>query len=68
MTDASNEIIIDSKDIEVIIDKDVSLIDKNIDVKTLEPEYEITINRKEYNGVGDGLYIPKRFEDAPTWF
>ncbi len=67
MTDASNEIIIDSKDIEVIIDKDVSLIDNNIDVKTLEPEYEITINRKEYNVVGDELYIPKRYEDAPTW-
>ena len=67
MTDASNEIIIDSKDIEVIIDKDVSLIDNNIDVKTLEPEYEITINRKEYNVVGDELYIPKRYEDAPQW-
>ena len=64
---ASNEIIIDSKDIEVIIDKDVSLIDNNIDVKTLEPEYEITINRKEYNVVGDELYIPKRYEDAPQW-
>lgn len=67
MTDTSNEIIIDSKDIEVIIDKDVSLIDNNIDVKTLEPEYEITINRKEYNVVGDELYIPKRYEDAPQW-
>ena len=67
MIDASNEIIIDSKDIEVIIDKDVSLIDNNIDVKTLEPEYEITINRKEYNVVGDDLYIPKRYEDAPQW-
>lgn len=67
MIDASNEIIIDSKDIEVIIDKDVSLIDNNIDVKTLEPEYEITINRKEYNVVGDELYIPKRYEDAPQW-
>ena len=67
MTDASNEIIIDSKDIEVIIDKDVSLIDNNIDVKTLEPEYEVTINRKEYNVVGDELYIPKRYEDAPQW-
>lgn len=67
MIDANTEVVIDSKDIEVIIDKNVSLIDNNIDVKTLEPEYEITINRKEYNVVGDELYIPKRYEDAPQW-
>lgn len=67
MIDANTEVVIDSKDIEVIIDKNVSLIDNNINVKTLEPEYEITINRKEYNVVGDELYIPKRYEDAPQW-
>lgn len=67
MIDASTEIVIDSEDIEVVIDKNVSLIDNNIDVKTLEPEYEIAINRKEYTIVGDELYIPKRYEDAPQW-
>ena len=30
-------------------------------------ELEVTVNRREYNIVGDELYIPKRYEDAPQW-
>ena len=30
-------------------------------------ELEVSVNRREYNIVGDELYIPKRYEDAPQW-
>lgn len=30
-------------------------------------ELEVTVNRREYSIVGDELYIPKRYEDAPQW-
>ena len=30
-------------------------------------DLEVTVNRREYSIVGDELYIPKRYEDAPQW-
>ena len=69
-----NEVL--KNEIDIVVNSDVSvefenntalLVNNNIDANLSEPEYEITINRKEYNVAGDELYIPKRFEDAPTW-
>lgn len=61
--------VIAEKDIEVVIDNvgevstnsalEVDVIDNN--------ELAIGVNRKEFTIVGDELYIPKRYEDAPQW-
>lgn len=61
--------VIAEKDIEVVIDNvgevstnsalEVDVIDNN--------ELAISVNRKEFTIVGDELYIPKRYEDAPQW-
>ena len=47
--------------------KSISVQNKDIIVANSEPEFEVTVQRKEYSIVGDGLYIPKRYEDAPQW-
>jgi hypothetical protein len=41
--------------------------DNNVDVEILEPDYDITINKKEYIITGDSLYIPKSYEESPQW-
>ena len=60
---------------------EVEVPQTTINNKTIEVEYsnsntaiaegtkdlEVTVNRREYNIVGDELYIPKRYEDAPRW-
>ena len=61
--------VIAEKDIEVVIGSvgevstnsalEVDVIDNN--------ELAVSVNRKEFNIVGDELYIPKRYEDAPQW-
>lgn len=61
--------VITEKDIEVVIDNvgevstssalEVDVIDNN--------ELAVSVNRKEFTIVGDELYIPKRYEDAPQW-
>lgn len=61
--------VIAEKDIEVVIDNvgevstnsalEVDVIDNN--------ELAVSVNRKEFTIVGDELYIPKRYEDAPQW-
>ncbi len=38
-----------------------------IEVMIEEPDYSVSVNKKEYTIVGDGLYIPSRYEDAPQW-
>lgn len=48
-------------------DKSISVQNKDIIVANSEPEFEVTVQRKEYSVVGDELYIPKRYEDAPQW-
>ena len=46
----------------------VATIDNNINViKDNTDDLDVTINRKEYVITGDEIYIPKRYEDAPTW-
>ena len=46
----------------------VATIDNNINViKDDTDDLDVTINRKEYVITGDEIYIPKRYEDAPTW-
>ena len=48
-------------------EKSISVQNKDIIVANSEPEFEVTVQRKEYSVVGDELYIPKRYEDAPQW-
>jgi len=57
------------KDIEVVIDNvgEVST-DSALEVDVIDnTELAVSVNRKEFNIVGDELYIPKRYEDAPQW-
>ena len=61
--------VITEKDIEVVIDNvgEVST-DSALEVDVVDNnELAVSVNRKEFNIVGDELYIPKRYEDAPQW-
>ena len=69
-----NEVL--KNEIDVVVNNDVSvefenntalLVNNNIDANLSEPEYVVEVSRKEYNVAGDELYIPRRFEDSPTW-
>ena len=55
------EVIITSKAIEA------NYLDNNVAISEGTKDLEVTVNRKEYSIVGDELYIPKRYEDAPQW-
>lgn len=62
------DIIIDSSTDVEARDQIVSASsDNNVDVEILEPDYDITINKKEYIITGDNLYIPKSYEESPQW-
>ena len=37
------------------------------DVEITEPDYIVHAQRKEYKVVGDNIYIPKLYDDAPQW-
>lgn len=56
-------------DIEVIVNTNVEVAAGNMNVAIIEDtnDIEVTVNRQEYVITGDEIYIPKRFEDAPTW-
>lgn len=66
-----------SEKIDIIIDSSTDVeagnqivsasSDNNVDVEILEPDYDITINKKEYIITGDNLYIPKSYEESPQW-
>ena len=61
--------VIAEKDIEVVIDS-VGEVSTNsaLEVDVIDnTELAVSVNRKEFNIVGDELYIPKRYEDAPQW-
>lgn len=62
ITSVDSNIIVENEE-----DKSISVQNKDIMVVNSEPEFEVTVQRKEYSIVGDGLYIPKRYEDAPQW-
>ena len=36
-------------------------------VEIIEPDYIVHAQRKEYKVVGDNIYIPKLYDDAPQW-
>lgn len=54
----------------VVINESLDVVAKansiGVDITDNE-DLNITINKKEFNIVGDELYIPKRYEDAPEW-
>lgn len=56
-------------DIEVIVNTNVEVTAGNMNVAIIEDtnDIEVTVNRQEYVITGDEIYIPKRYEDAPTW-
>ena len=56
-------------DTEVIINTNVEVTAGNMNIAIIEDtnDIEVTVNRQEYVITGDEIYIPKRFEDAPTW-
>lgn len=62
ITSIDSNIIVENEE-----NKSISVQNKDIMVVNSEPEFEVTVQRKEYSVVGDELYIPKRYEDAPQW-
>ena len=56
-------------DTEVVVNTNVEVTAGNMNVAIIEDtnDIEVTVNRQEYVITGDEIYIPKRFEDAPTW-
>ena len=56
-------------EVEIIVDDTIEVIADNRSIAIAEgtDALEITVNSQEYTIVGDELYIPKRYEDAPTW-
>ena len=54
---------------DVIFNTNVEVTAGNMNVAIIEDtnDIEVTVNRQEYVITGDEIYIPKRFEDAPTW-
>ncbi len=36
-------------------------------VEIIEPDYSVAVQRKEYKVVGDNIYIPRLYDDAPQW-
>lgn len=56
-------------DTEIIVNANVEVTASNTNVAIVEDtnDIEVTVNRQEYVITGDEIYIPKRFEDAPTW-
>jgi len=62
------DIIVDSStDVEAGNEIVSTSTDNNIDIEILEPEYDITINKREYVITGDNLYIPKTYDESPQW-
>lgn len=57
------------KDVEVVVDS-ISEVTATgtVEVDVVDnTDLAVSVNRKEFNIVGDELYIPKRYEDAPQW-
>ena len=54
---------------DVIFNTNVEVTTGNMNVAIIEDtnDIEVTVNRQEYVITGDEIYIPKRYEDAPTW-
>lgn len=54
---------------DVIFNTNVEVTAGNMNVAIIEDtnDIEVTVNRQEYVITGDEIYIPKRYEDAPTW-
>ena len=65
----AEEILEYQKNTEVKIDNNIiaSTNNSNIEVQSAEPDVQVLVNAKNYTIVGDELYIPKRYEDAPQW-
>ena len=57
----SPEVDITGKNIEV------ESTNRNVAIAEGTKDLEVTVNRREYSIVGDELYIPTRYEDAPQW-
>ena len=57
------------KDVEVVVDSISDVITTGtVEVDVVDnTDLAVSVNRKEFNIVGDELYIPKRYEDAPQW-
>ena len=66
-----------SEKIDIIVDSSTDVeagnqivsasTDNNIDIEILEPDYDVTINKREYVITGDNMYIPQTYDEAPQW-
>lgn len=46
---------------------ETSVVTGSVPVVDSTKDLQVEVNRKEYSIVGDELYIPKRYEEAPQW-
>lgn len=58
---------VNCSDIKVTTGLEVEGITNHATVTEGTKDLDITINRKEYTIVGDDVYIPKLYDDAPQW-
>ena len=58
---------ITSNEIDIVIPKNDVSTSGVIEIDISDPDYSVTVNKKEYTIVGDGLYIPTRYEESPQW-
>lgn len=62
------DIIVDSStDVEAGNEIVSASTDNNIDIEILEPDYDVTINKREYVITGDNMYIPRTYDESPQW-
>ena len=61
ITNSIDNVVIDNTNITAGYDNS-----HNVDVEDLS-DLDITVAKKEYTIVGDGIFIPSMYEDAPAW-
>ena len=57
------------RDVEIAVNNNIEVTAGNMNVAIIEDtnDIEVMVNRQEYVITSDEIYIPKRYEDAPTW-
>lgn len=62
------DILVDSSiDVDVKSQSVSASSDNDVEIEILEPDYQVSINKREYVITGDNLYIPKSYDESPQW-
>ena len=63
------EIVIDSNETIVESELIIDVVNNNniVDIESSEPDVVVTFKKQEYVIVGDDMYIPLSYDEAPQW-